>query len=78
MVQVHPNILTRSLGADEKWASPFPTHLPLIASRWPLRACALMSDTVLPLASTLFVVTYWAIGLFYYYTWPEMQELCIE
>ena len=40
--------------------------------------CALMSDIVLPLASTLFVITYWAIGLLYYYTWPKMQELCIE
>ena len=41
-------------------------------------ASALMSDIVLPLAAFLFVITYWAIGLFYYYTWPEMQELCIE
>ena len=40
--------------------------------------CTLMSDLVLPLASIIFVFTYWAIGLFYYYTWPEMQELCIE
>ena len=39
--------------------------------------CALMSDIVLPLASTLFVIIYWAIGLLHYYTWPKMQELCI-
>ena len=40
--------------------------------------CALVSDVILPLASALFVIAYWACGLLYYYTWPKMQELCIE
>ena len=56
---------------------PFKTSLTSLIHRWPLMICALMSDIVLPLASTLFVIIYWAIGLLHYYTWPKMQELCI-
>ena len=51
---------------------------PLHLTRWPLHLVHLLSTWVLPLASGLFVAGYWVLGLTYYYTWPEMTELCLK
>ena len=46
--------------------------------RCPLKLCCFLTDTILPMLSLLFVLGYWAIGLYFYYTWPDMKELCLQ
>ena len=56
-----------------------PNHLPSPSIlRWPLKLCIFLSDTLLPIVSVLFVFGYWALGLYFYYTWPDMKELCAK
>ena len=43
-----------------------------------LKLCCFLSDSFLPGLSLLFVGGYWALGLYFYYTWPDMKELCVQ